>query len=303
MPARFTVLASGSSGNAAFLSVDGFGLLVDCGIGPRSLSDRLSAASAKWSNVSAVILTHTHGDHWKAATLLRMHRERIPIVLHSDHARYLAEESPEFQVLDKAGLVRTYREDQPFALTDRLRCRPICVPHDSDPTFAFRFDGSEEPGGRGWSLGYASDLGHVPEQLARAFRSLDLLALEFNHDVPMQRRSQRPRELVARVLGNHGHLSNEQAAEFVRSLLRDATVPLQALVQLHLSRECNIVELARAAAESTIGKKRAGPKILTARQDCPTVTLEIAPRARADQDRPTVARIGVTVQPALPGLG
>lgn len=302
MSARFTVLASGSSGNAAFLSVHGFGLLVDCGIGPRVLADRLAAASAKWANVSAVVLTHTHGDHWKGLTLLRLLRERVHLVLHSEHAKYLAEASPEFPGLAKAGLVRTFREGEDFAFTDRLTCRPVRVPHDSEPTFAFRFDGTDDGANDGWSLGYASDLGHVPNELAKAFRSVDVLALEFNHDVEMQRRSLRPPDLVARVLGDRGHLSNRQAAEFVRATVRERTAPLQAVFQLHLSRECNGAELARAAAQDAFGPGLPRPSLVTARQDCPTAPLEIASRPLAPEERRSAARLGVTFQSALPGL-
>ena len=61
---RFTVLASGSSGNSSLLEVDGFGLLLDIGLGPRQLASRLITSGRSWQNVQAVLLTHTHGDHW-----------------------------------------------------------------------------------------------------------------------------------------------------------------------------------------------------------------------------------------------
>ncbi len=303
MMARFTVLASGSGGNAAFLTHRGFGLLIDCGIGPRAISDRLSAAGAKWADVSAVVLTHTHGDHWKALTLQRMQRERVPLILHAEHAKHLAVCSPEFPGLEKAGLVRTFRDGEPFALTEHLRCLPIRVPHDSEPTFAFRIDGTEPESDSGWSLGYASDLGHVPESLARAFRSVDVLALEFNHDVEMQRRSLRPPDLVARVLGNLGHLSNRQAAEFVKSNLQNRPVPLRALYQLHLSRECNVADLARAAAEGAMAGGPARPFLVTARQDVPTPPREIAVRELTERNRLPAPSLAVSFQAALPSLG
>jgi glyoxylase-like metal-dependent hydrolase (beta-lactamase superfamily II) len=62
MPLRFTVLASGSGGNASLLEADGFGLLLDAGLGPRQLAGRLAAVGASWQQVHAVLLTHTHSD-------------------------------------------------------------------------------------------------------------------------------------------------------------------------------------------------------------------------------------------------
>ena len=70
MAVRFTVLASGSGGNASFLEAGDFGLLLDIGLGPRQLAKRLAAAGAGWSRVRAVLLTHTHSDHAPATARL-----------------------------------------------------------------------------------------------------------------------------------------------------------------------------------------------------------------------------------------
>ncbi|QEL16871.1 MBL fold metallo-hydrolase [Limnoglobus roseus] len=302
MPVQFTTLGSGSSGNAAFLSANGFGLLIDCGLGPRVLSDRLAAAGARWPNVSAVILTHLHGDHWKGLTLQQLQRLHVPLIVHPTHAAWLAERSLEFPGLQKAGLVRTYRDGEPLALTPQLHCLPVRVPHDSDPTFAFRFDGTDPDTGHAWSLGYASDLGHVPKSLATAFRAVDVLALEFNHDVELQRRSRRTQQLIARVLGTHGHLSNVQAAEFVQELLLNRTTPLQALFQLHLSRECNTAPLAQAAAQLVLADLSPTTQLITATQDRPTPTIVVKCRPAEAPAPPLSARSRVPFQPCLPGM-
>ncbi len=299
MSCEFTVLASGSAGNAAYLSVPQFGLMIDCGIGPRAISDRLSAAQAKWHDVSAVILTHTHTDHWKSLTLQRLHRERIPLILHERQAQFLAEAAPEFPMLERAGLIRTYRENEVFEFVPGLSCLPIRVPHDCEPTFAFRIDFQNSESRQGWSLGYASDLGHVPETLKSAFEQIDLLALEFNHDVELQRRSHRPKELINRVLGNLGHLSNLQAVDYAGSFHSGNRSPLQAIVQLHLSRECNTPELARQAVAEQLGPS--APALVTARQDCPTKPIPIAYRSGFQRSR-SVRKMGVSVQQVLPGL-
>ena len=68
MSLRFTVLASGSSGNASLIEADGFGLLLDAGLGPRILGGRLRQIGLSWSHVHAALLTHTHSDHWSDRT-------------------------------------------------------------------------------------------------------------------------------------------------------------------------------------------------------------------------------------------
>src|SRR5438094_168685 len=78
---------------------------------------------------------------------------------------------------------------------------------------------------------------------------LDLLALEFNHDESMQMESGRPRDLIDRILGPHGHLSNRQAGALLQAILNcSRRVRPHTIVPLHLSRECNRSALAEAAA-------------------------------------------------------
>src|SRR5262249_12616327 len=79
MPMRFTVLASGSGGNARLLQIDGFGLLLDMGLGPRQLAQRFTLVGVSWDDIQAVVLTHTHSDHWRIATMTHLWRRRIPL--------------------------------------------------------------------------------------------------------------------------------------------------------------------------------------------------------------------------------
>src|SRR5579863_1529894 len=78
MPASWTVLASGSGGNASLLETNEAGLLVDIGLGPRQLAERLRQVGFAWERIRAVILTHTHGDHWSARSLAKLSALRVP---------------------------------------------------------------------------------------------------------------------------------------------------------------------------------------------------------------------------------
>ena len=249
MPLRFAMLASGSAGNAGWLEIDGFGVLIDVGLGPRRLAKRLADAGASWNDVDAVILTHTHTDHWKERTLSFLARCGIPLFCHPDHGQSFLRDSAAFAQLRMKGLVRLYDHDQEWVLSPALRCRSLALRHDDRPTFGFRFEigsnGSERP----LSLAYLADLGCWSQELARALTDVDLLALEFNHDVEMEYRSGRPPFLIARILGDEGHLSNAQAASLLREVIQGSTPGrLRHLVQLHLSRHCNEPALATDAA-------------------------------------------------------
>jgi phosphoribosyl 1,2-cyclic phosphodiesterase len=249
------------------VQADGFGLLIDAGIGPRLLGARLAAVGATWKHVNAVLLTHTHTDHWKELTLAHMRRLRIPIYCSPRHHESLSRINGHFDGLHSDGLVREFHDGEQLELSPGLTCRPILVPHDADPTFAFRLDGSPGLFGPLWSLGYASDLGEVPTELLRAFADVNVLAIEFNHCVRMEMASGRPRMLIDRVLSEYGHLSNEQAADAVRAIVcGSAPGALRHVLQLHLSRDCNRATLAAELGRVALADVGSSATVTTAQQ-------------------------------------
>lgn len=280
--ARFTVLASGSSANASFLQTTSGGILIDCGLGPRELGQRLAVIGANWSNVDAIVLTHTHGDHIKLASFAQILRLKVPFYIHRQHAEHLAEWCSDYEELRASGTIRFFEDGVPIPLGEDVVCLPFRVPHDSDPTFGFRFDGHDRTAGKWWSLGYASDLGYTPKYLNEIFAEVDVLALEYNHDVHMEQNSGRPKHLIERVLGSHGHLSNVQAATFTSEISQARKTPLQVLIPLHLSRQCNSPELAATAARAVLPRST---RLLVASQMYPTNTLAIVPTKRVQPAR------------------
>lgn len=306
MTGRFTVLASGSSGNAALLETKGFGLLIDCGLHPRILLGRLREAGATWNSIHAVIITHTHGDHWKDLTLAELHSKRIPVYAHPDQLEQLSCASSAFESLRKSRLTRKYEDDRVLEFSPGLQVRPIRVSHDAEPTFAFRIDASDESG-LAWSVGYASDLGCGSPELVEAFAGVDVLALEYNHDVKLERRSRRPRFLIDRVLGDCGHLSNDQAGELTTAIAARSGEGFPAhLVQLHLSRECNKPPLAAEAGRAAIVPLNPRAEVITARQDVAAKSVALARHAnsasRFTRRTGAIRVFSRRPQPLLPGF-
>src|SRR5919201_3395375 len=306
MALRFTVLASGSGGNASLVQTENFGVLIDAGLGPRQLAARLKQAGLSWSLIKAVLLTHTHSDHWKDRTLAHLTRRQVPLYCHPDHHPPLLAYSPAFAGLLAAGLVRPFESGQDLTLAPGLRCRPLPVRHDGGATFGFRLEATPDLFGRPVALGYVADLGCWDEQLAEQLADVDLLAVEFNHDVDLEYASGRTPHLITRVLGDEGHLSNEQAADLVRAvLLRSPAGRLQHLVQLHLSRDCNRPSLAQKVARAVLAELATAARLHTAHQDVPTPALDVgAPPAPARAPRGVRAprRLPEHDQRWLPGL-
>lgn len=277
MTTRMTVLASGSSGNCTLLEMPGFGALLDLGLGPRRLSKRLADCGASWNSVRAALLTHIHCDHWNEATLSKLLHSQIPLYCHPEHADHLRRHSVMFRRLAESDLVCTYRANDCWQLTDGVTCRALPVSHDSGETFGFRIEVGANLFETGWSLGYAADLGTWDDELVESLANVDVIALEFNHDVGLQKSSGRPPHLIARVLGSEGHLSNEQGAALLDAVLKiSRSSKLRHVVQLHLSRDCNRPSLAQQAARRTIGTLPQAPQLHTASQDYATVICDVA---------------------------
>ena len=70
MKVKFLSLASGSSGNCYYLGTDTYGILIDAGIGVRTIKKCLKEYGLALEKVRAVFVTHDHADHIKAVGTL-----------------------------------------------------------------------------------------------------------------------------------------------------------------------------------------------------------------------------------------
>jgi phosphoribosyl 1,2-cyclic phosphodiesterase len=280
MPVQFAVLASGSRGNATLVRGRGAGLLIDVGIGPRALQGRLESVGAGWSEVAGVVLTHTHSDHVDSGTFAELARRRIAVHCHEAHRGNLGD-NPGFQRLEAVGLVSCY-DDQPVLTATGLRLEPIRLRHDGGPTYGFRIEVSSERRGRPVSIGYLADTGSWSESIVESLADVDVLGVEFNHDVAMQKSSGRSGALIARNLGDHGHLSNRQGAELVEAVLaRSRRGAPRHLVLLHLSEQCNRADLAIETARAALGAASRQVAVHAALQSPAHPNLWITPGRRS----------------------
>ena len=245
------VLGSGSSGNATVLRSPQGVMLIDAGFGPRATAERLSGTGIDVPDISAICLTHLDHDHFNANWYQTIVKQRIRVFCHVKKLKQVVQ-SPEARVLkDSPRLIRAGAaaietlvhafDDSPFEPVPGLVISPFALAHDETGSHGF----VAECGG--FRLGFATDLGHVPAELLKVFPGVHLLALESNYDPEMQRTSDRPWHLKERIMGGHGHLSNEQAFAAICEVLdrceREARELPRHIVLLHRSRQCNCPKL------------------------------------------------------------
>ena len=268
------ILASGSAGNCSVVRSPRGVLLIDGGLGPRSIDQRLRAAGAgvRADDVAGVCLTHLDRDHLSRNFVTWLGRRGIPVFCHADKV-------PLLYAMARRQTV-TLRNVHPFAgdtfePIDGLKVEPVPLAHDADGSHGFVLSVRERgPGSAARRIGFATDLGRVPPSLIERFCAhggLDVLAIESNYCPRMQMTSPRPAFLKHRIMGGHGHLSNQQALAAVRQTLdRHQALDLELpgnIVLLHRSRECNCPDRVR---EVFAADARAAARLVLAEQGEPT---------------------------------
>jgi phosphoribosyl 1,2-cyclic phosphodiesterase len=232
---RFSVLGSGSRGNAVFIESGKTGILIDAGFSGKEIASRLQSIGRDVDNIKALCLTHEHNDHISGAGVISR-KSRIPV--YANVGTFRAGEK-------KMGdlFVRKEFESGDVLEIDDLMVRSFRISHDTaDPVGFVISDGKS-------SVGYCTDTGKVSHLIARRLSSCNALIIEFNHNLEMLKNGPYPLPLQQRVRSNMGHLSNEDAATFLADLIGSH---LKVVILAHLSETNNTPLLAREAVRSKV---------------------------------------------------
>jgi phosphoribosyl 1,2-cyclic phosphodiesterase len=256
---KFCVLSSGSRGNAVWAEEGGSACLVDCGLGLELFRGRAAQAGLKTERLRAIFVTHEHTDHFSGVGPLA---RRLNAMIYASPVLW-----------EEAGWRAGECGQEDISEGETVRVGSLAVQavrssHDTvDPLlYVLR--------GQGASLGVATDLGFAPKRIVAAFQWLDGMVLEFNHDLEMLRHGPYPAFLKKRILSRKGHLSNDQAADFLSKINHPG---LRVVVLAHLSEHNNTPELAEAAARRTLEAGGGSPRVHVASQHGPSPVFELGP--------------------------
>ncbi len=256
---RFSVLASGSLGNACYVETDRTAILIDAGLSCREIFRRLERIHVTPSRLDALIITHEHADHIRGAGPLAR-RLGIPVFLnHDTYQRGLRA----FGDLPKPVLIHT---GHTVPVGD-LRIETFTKCHDAVDPIGILVSCHDS------RLGVITDLGRSTRLVTDRLRGCHALVVEFNHDVDMLDHGSYPLHVKRRIKGPDGHLSNHEAGLLVRSLAHE---DLGILVPAHMSRENNrpdVVEREALNALAQCGLDRTRLEISS--QEEPTPLMEV----------------------------
>lgn len=233
---RVSTLASSSKGNATVIHGGGTVLMIDTGISATRIRQGLKACQLELSQIEGILYTHEHTDHICGLGVLS---KRAPLPLYC--SRYLL---PDLRSCAPNARFTCLEPGAPVHIGD-FTVTPICSSHDAIDPFGYLFECD------GTRLGYITDTGRIMREMRDLLRNVDGLLLESNYDPAMLRDSGRPYHLIERINGQWGHLSNEQACDFVRDIAHPG---LQALILIHLSQDCNTPGIATRQMQATLDK-------------------------------------------------
>ena len=223
---KFSIVGSGSKGNACLIYNKDTLIQIDMGLPLKSLKKELDHLGKTVNDIQALFITHEHTDHIAGIPL---YHDRVDL--------YAGE-----------GTYASANPVEPFIPLEvgSMSIVPFPTSHDATNPMGYLI---EEEGCR---LGYVTDTGYLSDEALALIKDCDYYYFESNHDLKMLMDSARPAVLKKRIHSKHGHLSNEACAE---ALAQFAETGTECFFLAHLSQENNRPSLAlESARKATAGR-------------------------------------------------
>ncbi|MFZ2257037.1 MAG: MBL fold metallo-hydrolase [Clostridiaceae bacterium] len=233
---KFCSLYSGSSGNSLFISSQQTNVLIDAGLTGKAIESAMDAIGENMKDIKAILITHEHIDHIKGAGILSR-KFNIPIYANEKTWAVMERSMGKIAIQNK-------RVINGEATIDDLNIRTFRVPHDSAACIGYTIEDRV-----GTILSAVTDMGVFTKEIHDGVQDSDLLLIESNHDVQMLKYGPYPYDLKRRVLSELGHLSNEDSAAAILSILDGKH---RKIILGHLSGTNNVPELAFKTVENIL---------------------------------------------------
>lgn len=237
---KFSVLASGSTGNCIYVGTEQFSLLIDVGISGKQAEASLQGIGVKPEDLDAILVTHEHSDHIKGIGIMAR-RYNIPIYANAKTWTELESQIGTVKVEQQ----QIFETGETRELGD-LAIQSFGISHDAVEPMGYCFYHGNK------KLSVATDLGYVSDRIKETIRGADAYVFESNHDVELLRMSRYPWSIKQRILSDVGHLSNETAGMALTDILGGQA---ERVYLAHLSKENNMMDLAKLTVKNILEEK------------------------------------------------
>jgi phosphoribosyl 1,2-cyclic phosphodiesterase len=229
MRLEFASIASGSSGNCIYVASKHTRLLIDAGLSGKRIEAGLSELALTGNDIDAMLVTHEHNDHVDGLGVMSR-RFDIPVY---------ATEGTWRKMPDKVGRIKPTHQNAVYSgenlIINDLCIKPFDIPHDAAQPVGYCITDGK------CKITIATDIGHITDEVKESVKDSDLLLIESNHDVEMVKTGPYPYNLKQRVLGDFGHLSNENCGKMLEEVISSS---VKYVFLGHLSNENNTPTLA-----------------------------------------------------------
>lgn len=246
---KFISFGSGSSGNCYCLFTETDGLMIDAGLGIRTIKKYFYEYGFSFHMLHNIIVTHDHADHIKSVGTLSTTHDLPVYATAAVHQGIMRNYCVRNKIPENNK--RIIEKNVPFHAGE-FDITAFDVPHDSSDNVGYRI----EYGGKVFCI--ITDAGHVTDEMADMIGNTDYLVLESNYDEDMLRDGPYPEYLKSRIRSGRGHLGNNECAA---ALERYASGRLRHVWLCHLSEENNHPEIVR----KTVGQILDSPETMNAR--------------------------------------
>jgi phosphoribosyl 1,2-cyclic phosphodiesterase len=216
------ILASGSKGNATFLSSGDTSLLIDAGLSGIEIERRLKSRGLDPKSLDGILVSHEHSDHIQGVGVLSR-RYKLPVYINSKTRK--AAVSQLGNLYDS----KNFECGSMFTIND-LSIHPFSISHDAKDACGFTVSQN------GTKIGIATDLGIATSMVKEHLKRCTLLILEANHDEKMLINGPYPWPVKQRVKSRIGHLSNTESKNLLNEIQHDG---LKHVMLAHLSETNN----------------------------------------------------------------
>lgn len=236
---QFLSIASGSSGNCLYAGNDNNSVLIDAGISKKKIVGGLETINVNPENIDGILITHEHSDHIKG----------LGVMLRAYNTKVYATQETFDEILRSSGIGKVDTSLFNCVVPDKdimigsLKVHPFSISHDAANPICYTISDSSG------KIGIATDLGYYDDYVVDNLMDSQILLLEANHDINMLQVGIYPYKLKQRILGNMGHLSNENSGRLICRLLDGG---LKHVFLGHLSKENNYPQLAYETVKAEI---------------------------------------------------
>ncbi|WP_303823829.1 MBL fold metallo-hydrolase [Ruminococcus flavefaciens] len=237
--ARLYPLFSSSKGNSSFIGTEKGGILIDCGVSFKRLSEALEVNHIPLSAIQGVFITHEHSDHVAGLALLTK-KTGMPVYGQKRTLQRLCDANriaPASHVIDMTGKKISCGGSE-------ISC--FNTPHDAIQSCGYRIHTSDDK-----YCAICTDLGHVTPEVDNALTGCRMVLIEANYDDYMLRTGPYPLYLKERILSMNGHLSNDDCAVQVGKLIERGTTHF---LLGHLSQDNNRPNIADSTVQRSLDR-------------------------------------------------